>query len=293
MPPSRWHGAVAIPKWAWKDFSNDAPAPPPCFRPATRAMFGGLIARRRAAAPAAAPHPPAVPAGQRVYAIGDVHGRIDLLDTLLDAIARDDAARGPAETTRIFLGDLIDRGPSSREVIERVMTIVPSDPYAHAIMGNHEEVLLAALDGDPQAIRLFYRIGGVETMLSYGADEAMIEQWDFDDIGAFLESTVPPDQAAFLRSMEQMITIGDYCFVHAGIRPGVAFDEQRASDLRWIREPFLASDVDHGRVIVHGHSITDAVEDLPNRIGIDTGAFASGRLSALGLEGTERWFLAT
>lgn len=255
-------------------------------------MFGGLIARRRAIAPAA-PRPPAVPAGQRVYAIGDIHGRIDLLDTLLDDIARDDAARGPAETTRIFLGDLIDRGPHSRAVIERVMAILPSDPRVHAIMGNHEEVMLAALDGDPQAIRLFYRIGGVETMLSYGADETMIEQWNFEDIGTFLESAVPPAQAAFLRTMEQMITIGDYCFVHAGIRPGVAFDEQRAADLRWIREPFLTSDADHGRVIVHGHSITDTVEDLPNRIGIDTGAFATGRLSALGLEGTDHWFLAT
>ncbi|MEA3015154.1 MAG: serine/threonine protein phosphatase 1 [Sphingomonadales bacterium] len=236
----------------------------------------------------------AVPDGIRVYAIGDIHGRLDLLDALLAAIAADDRARGGALRTRyIFLGDLIDRGPESRGVVERLMTLAEAGLDARFLMGNHEEVLLRALDGDVGALRFLVRIGGRETLLSYGIGEEEYRSHDYGDLLRIAVERVPAAHRAFLGGFEKWVSIGDYLFVHAGLRPGVAIEDQAASDLYWIREDFLRHRESFGKMVVHGHSITEDIDVRANRIGIDTGAFASGKLTAIGLEGEERWFLST
>ena len=234
-----------------------------------------------------------LPDGKRIYAIGDIHGRIDLLDDLIARIDADDAARPPADVEWIVLGDLIDRGPNSAEVVERLLTLSETRGNIRFILGNHEEVFLQAMHGDLEALRLFARIGGRETIVSYGVSEHDFERSDYDELFDLLNARVPARHLAFLDAFERMIERGDYAFVHAGIRPGVALTSQSGSDLRWIRSSFLNHEGEFGAMVVHGHTISDDVEIRHNRIGIDTGAYASGRLTALGLEGGERWFLAT
>jgi serine/threonine protein phosphatase 1 len=244
--------------------------------------------------PAPAPRIAAVPDGERVYAIGDIHGRADLFDALLDRIAADNAGRTAARTTLILLGDFVDRGPDSRGVVERAMALhAEYGDRVRWLIGNHEEVFLKALNGDPKMVRYFVRIGGEPTILSYGIDPDAYRTMAFDELATVLPTLVPPAHVRFLDAGEDRIVIGDYLFVHAGIRPGIAVQGQQVGDLRWIRDDFLAYAGDHGHVVVHGHTISDTPEDMGNRIGIDTGAYASGQLTALGLEGTDRWYLST
>ncbi len=247
-----------------------------------------LRSRRRAPAPGGV-----LPAGTRVYAIGDIHGRLDLLDAILAKIDADDAARAPAETVLIFLGDLVDRGPDSAGVVERVRALQAERANVHVLMGNHEEVLLASLDGDSRALRLFCRIGGRETMLSYGLAEADYDGMDYTQLADWLAGAIPAEHRAYLESLEDMIVLGDYAFVHAGIDPAVELAAQRVTDLRWIRETFLDHRGALERIVVHGHTITDDVAYRSNRIGIDTGAYRSGRLTALGLEEGAVWEMTT
>ncbi len=234
-----------------------------------------------------------VPEGLRYYAIGDVHGRLDLLDSLLALIDDDDRKRGAAAPQLVFLGDLIDRGPDSAGVIERTIQITEDVPSTRVLMGNHEEVFLKVLQGDERALRLFCRIGGRETILSYGISEDRFNQLDYPALLNLLIKTVPDRHRIFLFSLQDMVIAGDYAFVHAGVRPDIALDAQKLSDLRWIREGFLDHPRPFEKIIVHGHSISEEVETRANRIGIDTGAYASGRLTALGLEGSDRWTLST
>ena len=236
---------------------------------------------------------PAIPEGVRLYAIGDVHGRLDLLDALLAMIEEDNRQRTDAEPQLVFLGDLIDRGPDSAGVVARAMEIANDVPGTRFLMGNHEEVFLKALDGDDRALRFLCRFGGRETILSYGLDDAAYDQLDFDALMPVLIDLVPEQHRAFLAGFEDVVIAGDYAFVHAGIRPGVMLADQSPGDLRWIREPFLDHSGPLEKIIVHGHTITPEVEMRSNRIGIDTGAYASGRLTALGLQGSERWTLIT
>jgi serine/threonine protein phosphatase 1 len=233
---------------------------------------------------------PSVPPGQRVYAIGDIHGCDALFAALIARIEADDAARGPAETSIVLLGDLIDRGPASAAVVERAMALAERRGV-RLLTANHEEVMLKALDGSMDALRFFTRIGGEETIWSYGIDKIAYRDMTFEELMTAFQHVVPAAHRAFLNSAEEMVLIGDYLFVHAGIKPGVPLDDQNVSDLRWIREPFLTDRRSHGVMVVHGHTITEAVDAQANRIGIDTGAYASGRLTAIGLEGTARWFL--
>jgi serine/threonine protein phosphatase 1 len=237
----------------------------------------------------AAKRAPAVPAGERIYAIGDIHGRLDLFEQMIAIIEADDAERGVGETTIVLLGDLIDRGPDSRGVIDAARTWA-SRRTVRMLAGNHEEMFLRSF-GRLETLRHFLRYGGRETILSYLPDPDAYQQLSLKALQTLLPEIVPAEHIACLEAMEDSIRIGDYLFVHAGIRPGVALEQQKLSDLRWIREPFIDHQGDHGMVVVHGHTITEEVEELPNRIGIDTGAFMSGRLTALGMEGTERWFL--
>lgn len=235
----------------------------------------------------------AAPEGQRIYAIGDIHGRLDLLDQLILQIEEDNAGRSRGRTQIIFLGDLCDRGPDSRGVIERVMQLALASADVRLIAGNHEELLIRAWEGDRRSAGLINRVGGKETMLSYGVDEAKYEAADIDELLELFVAHIPESHIAFLKGADDWIIAGDYLFVHAGIRPGDAVEEQRTSDLRWIRREFTDYEGDHGMMVIHGHSITDEADVRANRVGIDTGAYATGKLTALGLEGTERWFLQT
>jgi serine/threonine protein phosphatase 1 len=234
-----------------------------------------------------------VPDGQRVYAIGDIHGRDDLFAQLLAKVEADNAARGKAFTTLILLGDLVDRGPDSASVIERAIGL--GTPFDKVVMliGNHEECFLAALTGDLKRVRYFIRIGGDATIRSYWGDDAAYAAASFEEVARRLPDVVPQSHIDFLGRGEDLVQIGDYVFVHAGVRPGVPLERQKLSDLRWIREEFLEAEDNFDGIIVYGHTISETVDEAANRIGIDTGAYMTGRLTALGLEGQERWFLDT
>ena len=232
-----------------------------------------------------------IPAGQRVYAIGDIHGRLDLLDQLLAEVRADDDSRGAAETMLLFLGDLVDRGPDSSGVIRRLMELRESGTKCRFLLGNHDEVFLKAARGEARAMRFLTRIGGKETILSYGLSVDEYQKADYPELVQMLVERVPPSHTDFLSSFENYVEIGDYLFVHAGIKPGIEIANQDDADMRWIRGEFLNCRDSHGKMVVHGHTISTEPQILPNRIGIDTGAFASGRLTALGLESDQRWFL--
>lgn len=249
-----------------------------------------MFSRLRQLLGAAPPTPAAaIPAGERVYAIGDIHGRADLFAALISAIEADDARRGAARTTVILLGDLIDRGPDSAGVI-RLARDWQARRCVRILMGNHEEMFLAALR-KPSVMRPFLRFGGRETLLSYPIEPAAYARAEIAEVMDLAQAAIPQADLDFVASFEDQVNIGDYHFVHAGVRPGLPLNEQKISDLRWIREPFLDHAGDFGAVVIHGHTITEQPEFRANRIGIDTGAYSSGRLTALGLEGTTRWLL--
>lgn len=236
---------------------------------------------------------PSVPDGLRVYAIGDIHGRRDLLDQLLDMIDDDGDRRGECETHLILLGDLVDRGPDSRAVVERAMTLGHDYDRASFLMGNHEEVMLGAITGDPRLVRFFNRIGGRETILSYGLPVNQYRSMELEELAEAIPELFPQQHIDFISGFDDQIIIGDYVFVHAGIRPQVPLSEQTAQDMRWIREEFIKDKTHHEKYVIHGHTISEQIDEQPNRIGIDTGAYLSDQLTAIGLEGTERWFLQT
>ncbi|NJC34099.1 serine/threonine protein phosphatase 1 [Sphingomonas jejuensis] len=252
-----------------------------------------MVLKRLFSGRGAAPATPArcVPDGVRVYAVGDIHGRLDLLDALLAMIDADAAGSG-ARIELVFLGDLVDRGPDSAGVVERLRLLAAERPI-RVLTGNHEEIFLKALGGDREALRFFTRIGGRETILSYGVSKQQYDSTGYDELFELMSTSVPVAHVDFMRGFEDQVQVGDYLFVHAGIRPGVPLEDQTLADLRWIRRTFLDDATDHGPLVIHGHSITDEVDERPNRIGIDTGAFASGRLTAIALEGTDRWYLNT
>jgi serine/threonine protein phosphatase 1 len=234
---------------------------------------------------------PALPPGQRVYAIGDIHGRRDLFEALIAAIDADDAASAMAETTVILLGDLIDRGADSAGVLAAARAW-QQRRRVRILAGNHEEMFLECFtNGD--LMRHFLRFGGRETVLSYPVDRAAFASADGCEAQALMQAAVPESDLEFIRGFEDRIVIGDYLFVHAGIRPGVPLERQNLRDLRWIRGAFTDSRDDHGVLVVHGHTIFQTPDIRANRIGIDTGAYYSGKLTALRLEGAERSFMET
>ncbi len=235
----------------------------------------------------------AAPSGRRAYAVGDVHGRLDLLDDLLQRIEADNASRPHARVTMIFLGDLIDRGPQSAQVVEQLRRYRPRFARTVFLMGNHEEVLLRILAGETAILPDWLRFGGADCLRSYGIDPSQLESRSRASALKILRQAIPKEHVNFLSSFVDTASFGRYLFVHAGIRPGVPLSHQQPQDLRWIRLPFLDDETDHGRLIVHGHTITDEVAERSNRIGIDTGAYRTGVLTALGLEGDERWYLQT
>ena len=244
----------------------------------------------------AATRPAEVPPGAAVYAIGDIHGRLDLLEELLRQVA-EDAARHPADTERrlVFLGDYVDRGGASRAVIDRLLEDPLPGFKTVYLMGNHEEAMLDfVLDRSDGLDWLSF--GGLETLLSYDVPVKRLPNTPAAtaELRELLAERMPAAHIDFLRRCRLSHDAGDYVFVHAGVRPGVSMDQQDSRDLLWIRDEFLRSRAPlPGKVVVHGHTICDLPQDLGARINIDTGAFASGRLTCLALRGTSRRFLMT
>jgi serine/threonine protein phosphatase 1 len=236
-----------------------------------------------------------VPRDTRVYAIGDVHGRLDLLQDLHRQI-REHAREYPVgRRVVVHIGDYIDRGYQSRQTIDHLIdSPLPGFDMVH-LLGNHERTLLEFLD-DIGVGSSWLRYGGRETLFSYDIDwgrtldenEDTLRQLQHD-----LRRKLPERHKRFLESLPLTHQEGDYLFVHAGVRPGVPLERQRTDDLLWIRDEFLTSTADHGKVVVHGHSISEEPVLRANRVGIDTGAFATGRLTCLVLEGNQRSFLST
>jgi serine/threonine protein phosphatase 1 len=229
---------------------------------------------------------PRVPQGERYYVVGDIHGRLDLFDALIDAIEGDITSGAPATSHVILLGDLIDRGPDSAGVIARAREW-GRQRKLRILAGNHEEMFLESFE-DQEVLRHFLKHGGRETILSYGLPKKEYRSLALDELFARLPEIVPQEDRDYLKAFEEMIVAGDYVFVHAGIDPTRPLDEQRRSDLLWIRERFLRHKGPLPKIVVHGHTIFDEVKDKRQRIGIDTGAFRSGILTALVLEGDQR-----
>jgi len=239
-----------------------------------------------------------VPPGRRVYAIGDIHGRDDLLERLLGMIRADAAAAAGLEHVAVFLGDYVDRGPNSFEVIDRLINM-PLPGFRHVFLkGNHEAMMLDFLAGPPDAAQpstLWMDNGGIETLHSYGIEG----YWMFADARGLKEArrmlaaALPPGHRSFLESLALSHVAGDYAFVHAGIRPGVPLAEQRENEVLWIRGAFLNARGGLGHRVVHGHTIVPAPEVHRNRIAIDTGAVRSGTLTSVVLEKDGVRFLAT
>jgi serine/threonine protein phosphatase 1 len=222
--------------------------------------------------------------------VGDIHGRDDLLEAMAKRVEADMEGRSVDHVTTVFLGDYVDRSFGSRSVLERLSRSEWPTPVV-ALAGNHEDLLMAFLD-DEGVLEAWRRLGGLETLHCYGVDvgPSMVRR-EFKKIQAEFAKRFPEQHRHFLGTLKTSITIGDYFFCHAGVRPGVALDDQVREDLLNIRDPFLFSDAEHGKLVVHGHTPSIAPEIHPNRIGIDTAAYATNRLTCLVLETDERRFL--
>ena len=230
----------------------------------------------------------AAPEGMRIYAIGDIHGCSKELDQLTTSIVRD-SADAPDSRAIVYLGDYIDRGPDSKGVLDRLLN-PPSGFAAYHVRGNHDQVMLDFL-ADPAVYREWGEFGGRETLASYGVAPPRGDDGAYARARDRLLLALPPRHLDFLNRLPLSVTLGDYLFVHAGIRPGIALGNQSLEDLMWIRNDFLDSTEDFGTVVVHGHTPGENPVRRANRIGVDTGCYASGRLTAAVLEGTTCRFL--
>jgi serine/threonine protein phosphatase 1 len=231
-----------------------------------------------------------VPEGTRIYAIGDIHGRLDLLDSVLARIDTDMIVHPALNAIRIFLGDYIDRGPDSMRVLDRLVNYCVAQPTV-CLMGNHEAFLCEFLK-DPDVLSVWRRCGGLDTLLSYGlAPKIETDVQDHRELASELGRILPSSHREFLCGLKQYFICGDFFFVHAGVRPGICLTKQSKDDLLWIRDDFLLSEDHFGKVVVHGHTPVLEPEVRPNRINIDTGAYATGRLTCLVLENDEIRFI--
>ena len=238
-------------------------------------------------------HAPALPRGVRVYVVGDIHGRLDLLKDLEARIVAD-AAEADVDRHVVYLGDYVDRGFESRQVIEHLILAPLPGFHRVLLIGNHDAWLRDFSRGD-QVSSTWLQFGGDATMLSYGVkvDLKAHDEQRLQGVRDALSARLPASHRAFLEGLELAFGLGDYYFCHAGVRPGVALGEQSEADLLWIREPFLSWGGDAGKIIVHGHTVDEQPVVRRNRIGIDTGACWTGNLTALVLEGERRRFLST
>lgn len=235
------------------------------------------------------------PQGMRLYAIGDVHGRLDLLTAMHRRIEAELSQRPSTDWRVIHLGDYVDRGPDSRGVIDFLIDAQRRDPRHLMLAGNHDLGFLDFLDvPDPDG--LFMRYGGVQTALSYGVSLTANAYWfgkaeTVRQGHAALVEAVPQNHVEFLRSLPFSVTFGDFFFCHAGIRPGVALESQSLQDLIWIREVFHDHTGLHPKIVVHGHTPVPKAEITGNRVNVDTLAWQSGNLTALVVDGADKHIL--
>jgi serine/threonine protein phosphatase 1 len=228
----------------------------------------------------------------RLYVIGDIHGRSDLLDRMIAAISRDLEANPIAQSLTVTLGDYIDRGPDSRGVLDR-LTTNPFPTKFIALKGNHE-LMFESFLRDPSVADEWRRFGGLETLASYGIPVgSLMLGKDYDQAAEALKAAVPRSHMEFIGALRTSLLVGRYFLCHAGIRPGIPLELQSPDDLLWIRAPFLGSRVDFGKIVVHGHSPAEKPEVLPNRINIDTGAYMTNRLTCVALGSEPMRFLST
>ncbi|MFZ2994701.1 metallophosphoesterase family protein [Sphingobium sp.] len=236
--------------------------------------------------------PPSTQRGERIYVVGDVHGRVDLMRALFERIENHlSALPGNRTVHLVLLGDLIDRGPDSAGVLRFLYNAQKHTDMLVILRGNHEDMMLRAIEGEPGVMRAWMRMGGDATLRSFGIEPPESDA-DIMPAARALATAIPRPMLDWLRSLPLTAQSGDYLFCHAGIRPGVAIKRQSREDLLWIREEFLSDTTNHGVVVVHGHSIATKVEMRPNRIGIDTGAYRTGVLTALYLEDAVREIIA-
>lgn len=230
----------------------------------------------------------------RLYVVGDVHGRDDLLASLMSDIEADGIQHPSKHKILIFLGDYIDRGLQSKQVIDRLVAARPEGFEMVYLKGNHELAMMQFL-GDAQFGRTWKYYGGLETLHSYGINELTLsdDPRDFERARDRLVDVMPEEHRRFFETLSSTAEFGDYFFVHAGVRPGLSLARQVEDDLLWIREDFLSSRVSFGKIIVHGHTPTEAAVFRSNRIGIDTGAYMTGVLTCLVLDGVTRQLLQT
>ncbi len=233
--------------------------------------------------------------GDLVYAIGDIHGRADLLDRLYRKIRAHGEDEAPGRRAVVHLGDYVDRGPDSRGVIDRVMAPPLPGFEVVSLLGNHEFLMRGFLQ-DPVVFGPGWMANGAAaTMASYGVapPKRADDQAELIRASAALDDALPPAHRRFLDTLPLLHRAGIFAFVHAGVRPGIALDRQAPDDLIWIRDEFLRSPDNHDAIIVHGHSITLEPDFQPNRIGIDTGAYRSGKLTAVCLRHGPPYILQT
>ena len=223
---------------------------------------------------------PSLPPGVRIYAVGDIHGRLDLLDDLLTRIGDDMSSRPTARSVSIFLGDYLDRGPSSRETIDRLIAHAEANESVF-LKGNHEQIAISCLR-DRGLFERWMRLGGRETLISYGITlAALSDDRQIVRLQAAFHDALPQSHFRFFRDLQSSFTCGDYFFAHAGVKPDIPLSRQKENDLLWIRQEFLSSRGDFGKIVIHGHTPRRDIEVEPNRVNIDTGAFATGRLTCL------------
>ena len=227
-----------------------------------------------------APH---LPDGVRIYAIGDVHGRADLLDRIISLIDADIVARPIARPIFLFVGDYIDRGPASRDVLDLLVNGAKGREMVF-LRGNHDVFLLNFIE-NPALLRDWSKIGGLETLMSYGVQPSLnADATAQKELAKALKDALPADHRKFLSDLDVSFSCGNYFFVHAGVRPGIPLAKQSEDDMLWIRDEFLLHEEDFGKIIVHGHTPVHEIDIRPYRINIDTGAYVTGRLSCVILE---------
>jgi serine/threonine protein phosphatase 1 len=231
---------------------------------------------------------PRLPEGIRIYAVSDIHGCADLLEDVFAAIDHHLAHAGPARALHVFLGDYIDRGPASRQTID--LLIERSRRHESIFLkGNHEAFLFEVLQ-DASRLEYWKEYGGMQTLMSYGLTPSIKPDRDEQNelVQALLHG-MPDHHRRFFGNLRSSFSCGDFFFAHAGVRPGVPLRRQREEDLLWIRDEFLQSEEDFGKFVVHGHTPVSKPEIRPNRMNIDTGAYATGILTLLTIQG-ERMF---
>ncbi|WP_027552863.1 metallophosphoesterase family protein [Bradyrhizobium sp. Cp5.3] len=227
---------------------------------------------------------PRLPNGVRIYALSDIHGCAHLLEQMFAVIDADMSNSRPYRAIEVFLGDYIDRGPDSRRTLD---LLIRRSRRRNTVFlkGNHEAYFTSVLD-DPSRVSDWFGFGGLQTMMSYGLSASPdLSKDQQSGLVRELASAMPPQHIAFLRQLRPTFTCGDFFFVHAGVRPGVPLSEQRESDLLWIRDEFLQSKKRFGKYVVHGHTPVRQAELLENRANIDTGAYATGNLTLLSIQG--------